>query len=106
MNKKYNSILIFVISFVCFYLATIFSVEYLNIAFIPLFIFIQNKNSKKAYHETFIEKFRESSLLIAIILLIIFFILRLGFKVDKVYYSVFSSLILSIAILRGSISEK
>lgn len=47
MDKKYNSILILVISFMCFYLSTIFGVEYLNIAFIPIFIYIQNKNSKK-----------------------------------------------------------
>lgn len=105
MERKYNSILIFVISFICFYLSTIFSVEYLNIAFIPIFIYIQNKNSKKNNHGILLEKFKKSSLLIAILLLIIFFILRLVFNVDKIYYSIFSSLILSIAILRGSISE-
>lgn len=105
MDKKYNAILILVISFMCFYLSTIFEVEYLNIAFIPIFIYIQNKNSKKNNHGILLEKIKKSSLLIAI-LLAIFFMLRLGFETDKIYYSIFSSLILSIAILRGSISEK
>lgn len=103
MLKKNSSIIITLISFICFYLAIIFDLEYLNIAFIPIFIYIQKQNSKKNYDSKIVEKFRKNSILIAIIFLIIFFTLRLVLNVDRIYYSIFSSLVLSISIFRGSI---
>lgn len=39
MYKKNSTLILFLLSFICFYLSTVFELDYLNIAFIPMFIF-------------------------------------------------------------------
>lgn len=43
MYKKNSSLILFLLSFICFYLSTVFELDYLNIAFIPMFIFYIKK---------------------------------------------------------------
>lgn len=106
MIKENGSLIICLISFICFYLSSIFGVDYLNIAFIPVFIYLHKKNNYMNHEQKFTMTFKKYSFSISVILLVIFFILRLVIRTDKIYYAIFSSLIVAISIYRGTLQEK
>lgn len=106
MYKKNRTLILFLLSFICFYLSIIFERDYLNIAFIPMFIFLHKKNGYVNNEQKFIKIFNKYNSSVILVVLIIFFILRLVIKTTSAYYGVFSSLILAISILKGTLKQK
>lgn len=106
MYKKNSTLILFLLSFICFYLSIIFELDYLNIAFIPIFILLHKKNSYVNNEQKFIKTFDKYNSSVILVSLIIFFVLILVIKTDRVYYGIFSSLILAISILKGTLQKK
>lgn len=104
--KKYSIILITFLSTIVIYVAARFNIDYLYIYILSMLIFthIHKKNIKKLDINTR-EKIKKNSLILGITSLIIFLVLYYYIKIDIIYYSIFSSLSVSLGILFGAIRD-
>lgn len=106
MLKRYYSLITFILSFICLYLANLYDVFVLNAIFILIFIFAQRYIGEQKYEMDFIKQYEKFYLPIALFCLVVFLLLKLVFKADKIYTDLFFSLVLSLSILKGSMVEK
>lgn len=106
MLKKNYLLIVLIISFLCFYLPQIYGLEYLHIIFIPLFFFIHRYLCRNKYSNESIKIFKKYNILVGFLCIIIYLALSYFTEVEKIYYDIFISLALAIAVLTGSLQNE